>query len=63
MKQMHMEHLGDKYAFSELGLCFLELTQLNTDLVTTFRTLLPEYIFTVVAIATGGHIGIQNGHY
>ena len=44
MKQMHMEHLRDKDAFSELGLCFLELTQLNTDLVTKFRTLLSEYI-------------------
>ena len=63
MKQMHKEHLRDKDAFSELGLCFFELTQLNTDLVTTFRTLYPEYIFTVVAMATGGHIGFQNGHY
>ena len=39
MKQMHMEHLRDKDAFSELGLCFFEVTQLNTDLVTTLRTL------------------------
>ena len=36
---MHMEHLRDKDAFSELGQCFLELTELNTDLVATFRTL------------------------
>ena len=40
---------------NELGPCYFELTQIIT--------VLPEYIFILVAMATGGHIGIQNGRY
>ena len=49
------ETQGIKMFLNELGPCYFELTQIIT--------VLPEYIFILVAMATGGHIGIQNGRY